>query len=94
LFLSASKLSLTNLIIFSINQFATVDTSVGIATGYGLDGRGWTPGIAKGLFVFHSMQTGDSAPRPKPPIQWATGISSLKKGGRGVKLTTSPPSII
>ena len=62
-------------------------SSVGIATDYGPDGPGSNPG-------------GDEFFRPsrpalvptQPPVQWVPGLSRGVKSGRGVLLTTHPPS--
>jgi hypothetical protein len=37
------------------------NSSVGIATGYGLDGRGLIPGRGSRSFLHHSVQTGSEA---------------------------------
>jgi hypothetical protein len=56
------------------------DSVVGIATGYGLVGRGSSP-IAPKPTLEHTQ----------PPIQWAPGESyPWGESGRGVKLTPSP----
>jgi hypothetical protein len=39
------------------NCCVSQDSSVGIATGYGVDGWGSIPGITRFLFLFHSLQT-------------------------------------
>jgi hypothetical protein len=51
------------------------DSSVGIATGYGLDGRDFIIGRDKTFSLLHSAQT-------FPSYKMATGIK------KGVKLTT------
>jgi hypothetical protein len=61
------------------------DSSVGIATGYGPDGRGIGVRFATGereLFIVHSVQTGSGA-HPAYTIQWVPRALS-----RGVKQTT------
>jgi hypothetical protein len=58
------------------------DSSVGIATGYGLNDRGFGFRVPLGSRIFSSPR------RPKrlcgPPIQWVPAV----KRPRGVKLTT------
>jgi hypothetical protein len=55
------------------------DSSVGIATGYGLDGRGSNPGRGK-IFLF-STASGQALGPTQPPIQQVPGALS-----RDVKL--------
>jgi hypothetical protein len=54
-----------------------VDSSVGITTGYGLDGRGSNPGRGK-IFVF-SKASRPALGTTQPPIQWVPGV---KRPGR------------
>jgi hypothetical protein len=49
-----------------------VDSSVDLATGYGLDGRGSIPGRGKIFFLLHSVQTGSE----DHPASFSTGIVS------------------
>jgi hypothetical protein len=65
-------------------------SSVGIATGYGLDGRGSNPGKAK-IYLF------STASRPalgltQTPIQWVLGAISPGVMWRGHEADHSPPS--
>jgi hypothetical protein len=63
------------------------DSSVGIATSYGLDGRGSIPEKSK-IFLFSTASKPALGPT-QPPIQWLPGVSSPgREIGRGVKLTT------
>jgi hypothetical protein len=62
------------------------DSSVGIVTGYGLDG----PGIES---MWGREFTHPSRPAlgpTKPPIQWVPGLSAVKRPGRG--FDHPPPS--
>ena len=60
------------------------DSSVGIATGYGLDG----PGIESrwGVRDFPHLSRPALGPT-QPPVQWVLGVSLGVKSGRGVMLT-------
>jgi hypothetical protein len=60
-------------------------SSVGIATGYGLDG----PGIESWWGRDFSHTSRPALGRTQPPVQWVPGISR-GKSGRGVVLTTHP----
>jgi hypothetical protein len=65
------------------------DSSVGIATGYGLDyqiGRSSNPGGGKN--VHFSMSSRPALGSTQPPIQWVPGALSPGESSRGVKLTT------
>jgi hypothetical protein len=63
----------------------SLDSSVGIATAYGLDGPGWIPGSAR-LFSTESWET----LRPtQPPTQWTQEALSP-----GRETDHSPPSSI
>jgi hypothetical protein len=66
------------------------DSSVGIATGCGLDGRGSSPDRVK-IFLFLTMSI--QALRPtQPPIQWVPGAISLGVKQPGHEADHSPPS--
>jgi len=55
------------------------DSSVGIATDYGLDGPGSKPG-ADGIFRPPTPALGPT----QPPVQWVPGLSrGLRRPGRG-----------
>jgi hypothetical protein len=61
------------------------DSSVGIATGYGLDDRGWGvrfPARDGNFYLLHRVQNG-SGPT-QPPVQWVQGAlsSGVKRPGR------------
>jgi len=61
-------------------------SSVGIATGYGLDG----PGIESRLGRdFPHLSTPALGPT-QPTVQWVPGLSRWVKSGRGVRLTPQP----
>jgi hypothetical protein len=67
-----------------------LDSSVGIATGYGLDGPASIPGRGK-IFLFSTTCRPALGPT-QPPIQWAPGTlyPRIKRPGR--KADHSPPS--
>jgi len=62
-------------------------SSVGIATDYGLDGLGSNPG---GDEIFRPSRP--ALGPTQPPVKWVTGLFRGYKCGRGVLLTTHPPS--
>jgi hypothetical protein len=66
------------------------DSSVGIGTGYGLDGRGSTPG-RDNIFLFFTASR--RALRPtQPPIQRAPGVLSSRIKRPGCEAGHLPPS--
>jgi hypothetical protein len=71
----------------SSKQARSWDSSVGIATSYGLDGRVSIPGRSTRIFV-HSVQTGSVA---HPPIQWVPGAVSFGVRRLGHGTDHSPP---
>jgi hypothetical protein len=65
------------------------DSSVGIATGYGLDGQGGGSSSPGRVNNFHlSISSRPALGSTQPPIKWVPGSLSRGKSGRGVKLTT------
>ena len=64
------------------------DSSVGIATDYGLDDPGPNPG---GDEIFRPFRPAMGP--TQPPVQWVPGLSRGVKCGRGMLLTT-PPLIV
>jgi hypothetical protein len=65
-----------------------VELICGIATGYGLDGRGLIPG--RGKIFLHSVQTGSGLAQPS--MQWVpwTNFPGVKR--QEPKADHSPPS--
>ena len=61
-------------------------SSVGIATGYGLDG----PGIESRCRRDFPHLSRPSLGPTQPPVQWVPGLSQGVKSGRGVTLTPHP----
>jgi len=59
-------------------------SSVGIATGYGLDG----PGIESRWERDFPRLSRPALGTTQPPVQWVPGLSRGVKSGRGVTLTT------
>ena len=62
-------------------------SSVGIATGYGLDGPGSNT-VGDEIFRPSSQALGPN----QPPVKCVPGLFPVVKYGRGVLLTTHPPS--
>jgi streptolysin S family bacteriocin protoxin len=62
-------------IYYYMNRFWSWDSSVGIATGYGLDGLGSILGKAK-IFIF-STASGPAQRPTQPLVQWVPGTHSL-----------------
>ena len=62
-------------------------SSVGIATDYGLGVPGSNPG---GDEIFRPSRP--ALGPTQPPVKWVPGLSRGVKCGRGVLLTTHPPS--
>jgi len=61
-------------------------SSVGIATGYGLDG----PGIESRWGRDFPHLSRPALGPTQPPVQWVPGLSRGVKSCRGVKLTPHP----
>jgi hypothetical protein len=53
------------------------DSAVGIATGYGLDGRGIGVRVPVGAIFYSSSRPPDRLGPTRPPIQWVSGTASL-----------------
>jgi hypothetical protein len=78
---------------FSLLSPKSLDSSVGIALGYGLDDRGSGVRFAAGAgnFSLHChIQTGSGS--TQPPIQWVPGAPSLVVKRPGCEADHSPPS--
>jgi hypothetical protein len=68
------------------------DSVVGIATGYGLDDRGWSSSPSRGKnFLFSTASRPDLGPT-QPPIQWVLGALSLGVKRQGHEADHSPPT--
>jgi hypothetical protein len=65
-------------------------SSVGIAAGYGLDGRGWIPCRDK-VFLF-SIASGPALRPKSSPIQWVQSAISMGLKGPGREAEHSPPT--
>ena len=61
-------------------------SSVGITTGYGLDG----PGIESRCWQDFPHLFRPALGATQPPVQWVPGLSPGVKSGRGVTLTPHP----
>jgi hypothetical protein len=67
-------------------------SSGSIMSDYGLDDRGSIPDRGRGFFFLAPASRPALGPA-QPPIQWVPGVLSTGvKRGRGVTLTTHPPS--
>jgi hypothetical protein len=74
-------------------QEKSPDSSVGIALGYGLDGRGSRVRSPTGLGIFLFTTASKTALGPtQPPIQWVPGALSLGIERPGREADHSPPS--
>ena len=62
------------------------DSSVGIATGYGLDGPGIESRWERDFLHLSRPVLGPT----QPPVQWVPSLSRGGKSGRGVTLTPHP----
>jgi hypothetical protein len=63
------------------------DSSVGIETGYGLEGSGLIPGRGTNFLLFHSVQTGSGA-HPASYSMGTGGVIYSEVKWPGCKLTT------
>jgi hypothetical protein len=78
-----------------IKHYRSRDSSVGIATGYGLDSRGVgvkSPGRDK-KFLF-STSSRPALGTTQPPTQWGAGALSLGVKLPGREADHSPPTIV
>jgi hypothetical protein len=66
------------------------DSSVGMATGYGLDGPGIKSRCGRGFSHLSRPALGPT----QPPVKGVPGFSPGVKSGRGVTLIPYPPSIV
>jgi hypothetical protein len=75
----------------SLYHFRSQDSSVSIATGYGLDGQGsiWQ----KQEIFLYSTASRLALGLTQPPIQWVPGAFSLGVKQLGHEADHSPPSI-
>jgi len=64
-------------------------SSVGIATGYGLDGPGLESRWGRDFPHLSRPVLGPT----QPPVQWVPGLSPGVKSGRGVTMTPYPPLV-
>ena len=62
------------------------DSSVGIATGYGLDGPGIESRWGRDFMPLSRPALGPT----QPPVQWVPVLSQGIKSGRGLTLTPHP----
>jgi hypothetical protein len=69
------------------------DSSVGIATGYGLDDREFWIRVPVGSRIFSTSSRPALGPT-QPPIQWVPGAFSLGVKRRGRKADHSPPASV
>jgi hypothetical protein len=67
-------------------EACTPGSSVGIATGYGLDGPGIESRWGRDLPHLCKPTLGPT----QPPVQWVLGLSWRVESGRGVTLTPHP----
>ena len=74
------------MIIYALCTRSGLGSSVGIATGYGLDG----PGIESRWWRDFPQLSRPALGPTQPPVQWVPGISQGVKSGRGVLLTSQP----
>jgi hypothetical protein len=66
------------------------DSSVGIATGYGLDGGVVFPAGTRNFSLLHIIQTGSEARQP----QWVPGVVSAEVKRPEREANLSPPSSV
>jgi hypothetical protein len=76
----------------SIHPLFSRDSSVGIATDYGLDGRGSIPCSGK-RFIYYVTASRPALRPNQPPIQWVLGSLSAGIKRQGREADHSSPSI-
>jgi hypothetical protein len=77
-------------------KYHSLDGSVGIALGYGLDDLGSRvlfPAGARNFSLHHRVQNGSGAP-PQPPIQGVLGALALGVKRQEREADHSPPSSV
>ena len=78
--------SALNLFCYSLWQQCGPGSVIGIATGYGLDGRGIESRCGRDFPHLSRPALGPT----QPPVQWVPGLSRGVKSSRGVTLTPHP----
>ena len=80
------SLAVFNIFLWLLAIFCGPGSSVGIATGYGLDG----PGIESRWGQDFPHLSRPVLEPTQPPVQWVPGLSPGVKSGQGVTLTPHP----
>jgi hypothetical protein len=75
-----------------MNLCRSRDSTVGIATSYGLDNRGVGVQDSVGLRTFSSPVSWPDLGPTQPPIQWIPGVLSLEIKQPGSEAESSHPS--
>ena len=73
-------------LVYIITTQSRSSSSVGIATGYGLDGPGIESRCGRDFPHLSRPALGPT----QPPVQWVPGLSWGVKSGQGVTLTPHP----
>jgi hypothetical protein len=82
---NAQKISLT-LKFYWLEYLCGPGSSVGLATGYGLDG----PGVESGWGLYFPHLSRPALGTTRPPVQWVPVLSRGVESDRGVTLTPRP----